>query len=392
MPSYKYRVLKGNKTVALSTTKHEAMAEAKRIGGRVVTLAEPTHRENPYQETVYLPGEGYGVSKRPVEKVKQPKGEKFDNPDAMLRDYEYAFTLLAPKCMAPVAFYLDKSSYRFDYEGYAPDLSVKYGDAYLDENEEAMGGCSRQHMSPGLANKDDKGTGIGPCMYMAGPIVDVLKKRYSEACTFSPSQSSHRFASRSSDADAAWQNLVKAGVAIDTTESDETTNELDVPEQAMERYHGISNISHMEPSSVEVTYDEEVEIQVMNLDNVMKQRILLHATEEALEKINDKTSEVFFSPPPEAFAQIDLSRCDQRDLDKYINFCANDEGDEAENLKQYKFDAYEATLANPNKPANYRDPRQYEFKFENPRRKVRNPSKADVAWGQHITSSVWGDE
>ena len=140
MPNYKYHVLKGNKIVAMATTKREAEAEARRVGGRVTE-----QRANPWQPELSSLGhyhQYYGNKRNKV-----PEGIPKDSPPSVA--YEYAFTIIAPKSMVPVAIYVDRSPYNRDYEGWSPDGTRHYADAYLDIGETNSNDCSRQHMSPG---------------------------------------------------------------------------------------------------------------------------------------------------------------------------------------------------------------------------------------------------
>jgi hypothetical protein len=384
MPSYKYHVVKGNRTVALATTKREAEAEARRVGGKVVEM-----RVNPWQpELSSLGGYTHYVGNT---RNKAPEGIPKDAPPDPAA-YEYAFTILAPKCLVPVAIYVDRSDYSSDYEGWTPDGKRHYADAYLDTSETNSNDCSRQHMSPGLRNKLDKGTGVGSAMYMAGPIVEIMKNRYGSSCVFSPAGDSGRYTSRSGDASRAWSNLVNAGVASKTTEYVEAENDYDVTAEMLENEYNLSNVQTIHPDSVTVYSEEEIKVQEMYLDSVLREEILLHASSEVRSRLENKTSETKWCPHALAFAMIDFTHCTMADVEAFINFCSEDMGDMLADRAPYKKEALAALIQNPNKPQGYVDPRQLKLPLGAPVANPRRRNPAEDSWVKRITSNVWGDE
>ena len=218
---------------------------------------------------------------------------------------EYVGTVLAPKSLYPLAIFTTRSGFR----AVSPDEKRYIGAGYfgdMDQSEE----CERQHMLPGLVDKDsagkpmDKGQGLGTALYLGGNMVRAINVgSYEEACTYSLSND------RSTLASQAWASLVKHGLADERGESDYFEEEMEAgyhisKDDLAEYYMGdgyddaeIDDIS----GYVTVSGTRTVAGNRMEWDTVRESGLILHLNTE------DHTFEdENYSPPaPAAFAKID---------------------------------------------------------------------------------------
>ena len=114
---------------------------------------------------------------------------------------------VAPKAQYPMMFVRDGWAYAM---AYSLDEERFLGKAQFDDETNPKG-CVRQHM-PGLASSADQGTGIGPGLYMGANAFTFFNS--GNECTYSPVRGGgDQYDNRSLDAEAAWDNLIRHGVA-----------------------------------------------------------------------------------------------------------------------------------------------------------------------------------
>lgn len=349
MIRYRYKVCKGRTIVALTTTLREAESEAKRVGGTFQSLKTA----NP-------------LSSRPV------------GIDAKSRDrsqfQKYLFTILSPKCKFPLAVYLDPFSYDDPkqamegsgggegsytyYAGFNPDRTRIYAIGYVDEAERNKAGYLRQHMMPGLLNNVDRGNGIGPAMYLAGPLLmacldsDILG-------SFSPKKLGARpgslYTGRSTAAALTWQKMIEKKIATEVQEA----------------------------SGV---------VQQLARQTVLDMGIVLHAKASAWQDIlhnHPPRADVPYVPPAEGWADIDVSEVNDRHLKDMLKFCAANSGLDA---NEYLATALDNLAKNDSLVYDPEDlAAALKVKFRNPRQNNPAASAAARKWAKGLSDAdKWG--
>ena len=341
----------------------------------------------------------------------RPEGVKeYDTPQD--RDEEpsgetYLVTLMAPKCLAPVAFFT-VDSYRARYfEGYSPDLTRECVVGYFDSDQEhPTEGYPRIHMS-GVSVDSDKKTGVGPACYMAGPFAAIRYNNNNTAVFSSPAGGS--FGWRSAAADRAWANLEKAGVAYNEDAAAPLQEDIDAYDILKARRHplsGFEEIDNIDPHliTVEGTGPDQ-ELQVMTLAAVLNDKRTLHIDDNLYEKIlrsgaldgvkSGDNGRPVMSPAPELWDEIDLLRCTPDEVEQMAAFCSVYGGMEP---KEYLTALREAVASNPTYVEGSLDAlfmRNGVIEEPKPKRKrsKKNPGSAEAdAQRKHNKASYWDED
>ena len=337
--------------------------------------------------------EGVKEYDTPQDRNEEPSGET------------YLVTLMAPKCLAPVAFFT-VDSYRARYfEGYSPDLTREYVVGYFDSDQEhPTEGYPRIHMS-GVSDRADGGTGVGPACYMAGPFAAI---RYNNNTTVFSSPAGGSFGWRSAAADKAWANLEKAGVAETEGAAAPLQEEIDAYDILKAGRYPLSefeSIDDIDPHliTVEGTGPEQ-ELQVMTLAAVLNDKRTLHIDDNLYEKIlrsgvldgvkSGDNGRPVMSPAPELWDEIDLLRCTPDEVEQMAEFCSAYGGMEP---KEYLTALREAVASNPTYVEGSLDAlflRNGVIEEPKPKRKrsKKNPGSAEaVAQRKHNKASYWDE-
>jgi len=217
---------------------------------------------------------------------------------------EYVGTVLAPKSLYPLAVYTTSDGFRL----VSPDLKRYIGAAYYGGNNQADD-CIRQHMSPGLVDKSDRGQGLGTALYLAGNMVRASEVPSSEeACTYSLEND------RNSSASAAWGGLFKHGLASSEGVTEHFSDEIDADRLGLidaddfegyfewrrsDKYTGVEIDAISGHIRVEGTRTSPG--NQMLWDTVKDSGLVLHLNTED-HSFEDKD---YTPPPPIAFAKID---------------------------------------------------------------------------------------
>jgi hypothetical protein len=267
----------------------------------------------------------YGGVPQPADAAAVRPGEK------------YLVTMLAPKCFAPVAYYLIQK----DINGYSPDLTLYYTRAYFDGSETTDDGIHRIHMS-GLQNyNDDKGKGIGPLAYISTPFAAADK--YQQAAVFSPREDPNdKYTYRTKDAHRAWENLNNAGLVTEEYESgtedvSERVDLYDYFEAGSGNLDEWDSLDDIDPryATLYGTKGEggEVVLDVLQLRTVLLERMTLHVDKDLYEEIARRRlllpgDNGLISPPAETWADIDLLHCTPDEVERMVEFCSRHSGDD----------------------------------------------------------------
>lgn len=310
-------------------------------------------------------------------------------------DKNYIATLLAPKCLAPVAYFHRNR----DVYGYSPDLTRYYTRGYFDGSEESEAGYPRVHMSGLEDTYADTGKGIGPAAYMIMPIAAVAKFR-SEGTVYSPEVRGgpRDYCYRTEEADRAWANLIKHGIAYQETESgSEYTSETFDVEDYFQAGEGVlddwTDVEDVDPSYVTVTGTKEggeMIIDVMTVRAVLMDQIALHIDDDLMNRIEREGSVNLqrdaISPPAASWAKIDMLHCTPDEVVQMVEFCSTHAGMEADD---YLREVAGVIGTNPTYRKGTLDEmfsqKGIEIKTQNPRRK--NP--AAESWLARHQQADW---
>lgn len=308
--------------------------------------------------------------------------------DVVVADKDYFVTLLAPKCLAPVAYFLKKR----EVYGYSPDLTRFYAQSYFDSGEESEDGYPRVHM-PGLEDKyTDKGKGVGAAQYMSMPFAALDK--YGQSAVFSPyDDPASKYTYRSNDAKRAWAGLYKAGLVDRQDEGaygHETVDLYDVLEAGTSPLSNLTSIDSIDPRYAEVEGGAEGAIlDVMFLRTVLLDQSTLHIDPPLLEKIMQErivSDTDAIAPPPESWETTDFLRCTPDEVVQMAEFCAKHGG-----LTEQEYLQTVANVVGKNTsyPAGALDSlfARFGVKKQNPATKRRNPAAA--AWLKKHTADFW---
>lgn len=308
--------------------------------------------------------------------------------DVTVADEDYLVTLLAPKCLAPVAYFRKKR----EVYGYSPDLTRYYAESYFDSSEESEDGYPRVHM-PGLEDKyTDKGKGVGAAQYMSMPFAALDK--YGQSAVFSPyDDRANKYTYRTNDARLAWAGLYKAGLVDRQDEGGyghETVDLYDVLEAGRGPLDNFTSIDSIDPHYAEVEGDAEgATLDVMFLKTVLLDQSTLHIEPSLLEKIMQErivSDTDAIAPPPESWETTDFLRCTPDEVVQMAEFCAKHGG-----LTEQEYLQTVANVVGKNTsyPAGALDSlfARFGIKKQNPATKRRNPAAA--AWLKKHTADFW---
>ena len=219
---------------------------------------------------------------------KKKHGKKIS--DRVAKSYDhYVGAFLAPKSKVPVDVWVSDASDRFYV--LAPNREQMIGAGYYGD-EDGPNECIRQHMLPGLENKEDKGTGLGTTLYLAGVMVAKANEDDEEGewpwantrtneCTYSYG------GDRSADASRAWESLRRHDLAEAAAgeseyvsaqiDADDVVSESEAAEH-LESYSGSEGDVEVESisGSVEIEGYVSREADVMEWTNVEESGLVLY--------------------------------------------------------------------------------------------------------------------
>ena len=227
----------------------------------------------------------------------------------------YVGSIITPKIKAPVSVWVGKTSDVFLVT--TPNQEYLIGSGYYGDHEGPLN-CTRQHMLPGLLDEEDRGTGLGTSLYVAGNMVVAAAedaggnfpwRMSSSRCTYSIE------GDRSSDADRAWRTMRRHGLAEqveDETEGDEDfDDEVDASDyideySVTESYEGredgisVSDVDIRGTIRIRGTKTGTVtqEIDVMQFEEIRNSGLVL----ELSDYFDDPTD--FKWVPPEVFGSL----------------------------------------------------------------------------------------
>jgi len=224
---------------------------------------------------------------------------------------QYVGTLLAPKSFYPVEIYT-RDTRVGNFFLFTPNRKRVIGGGYFGGEEDVSGeSCERQHMVPGLCRDEDKKTGLGPAIYMAGPVVVKAFGRWRDDCTFSiPGD-------RTEAAEIAWANLNKHGTAEKAYTIRgiyiETDADSLITDDDAERYLQ----GYDDEAQGEVTIDSiggtvtiegyaESEADVIKYETIADSGLILHLNPEHFDVLERETV------PPAALGSADWSQTPMR--------------------------------------------------------------------------------
>jgi len=229
----------------------------------------------------------------------------------------YLGTLLSPKSRYPVEVYTREKGVEPFYL-FTPNRKRVIGGGYFGD-EEYIGGdtCVRQHMLPGLCRGEDRGTGLGTTLYLAGPMIVKAYGRYTDECTYSWS------GDRSSSAEAAWASLNRHDLATQSgaykgiyieTDADNLISDDEAERLAAEYDDEIVGDIEIESISGIVTIEGHAERNAdrIDYDTVAESGLIIHLNPEHLDAL--ERAEI----PPKVLAQSDWSQTPLRKIVRIV--------------------------------------------------------------------------
>jgi len=237
-------------------------------------------------------------------------------------------SVISPKIKLPLSVWISKSksnSNRFVVT--TDDGKLVAGSGYYGDTG-GPGKCVRQHMSPGLIDNADRGSGIGTSLYVAGNMVAAAAEDGEDfpwslsngRCTYSQE------GQRSRDADRAWETLHHYDLAHyekgegdyeyveDRYDADEFMSESEIEERFEREHEGVSGVSFSTRGYIDISgkIESEVTFDIMDWSTISNSGLVLALSNDFFGDMPD-----FKSVPPGVFAALDWSQSDAAEIEKY---------------------------------------------------------------------------